>query len=205
MFLGMRFVRPSLGLVALTLACTKVNEQPAAPVAVAPVEAAPPAPKPLARRPVERRPWQQASAAQPAAAAPVAPAVPAGPPFSREKLQQVLEAGLASLNPCWPNGTVTSTTISFEATGEGKLTNVAVSGAPEGQQKCVADRLNALPLPTFAGPPVGVQLPISVGIRGLTQPADPPGSAGAAPPPPTGPAAATAAAPPPPPKLFITP
>jgi hypothetical protein len=189
-------------------ACTKVREQPAA----RPVEVAAPAPVKVAK-PVRRptsSPWPSRPdpAERPAAAALPAEAVGEGTPFSRAKLQTALEAALPGLNPCWPNGTVASATVSFDATSAGKAENVRVAGASSpAQEKCVAEHLGGLKLPSFDGPPVGVQLPITVGLRGLTQPADPttPGAAAAVPS--TAPASPTAAAAPAPaaPRLFVTP
>ena len=158
---------------------------------------APPEPvkvtKPV-RRPAPTSAWTSRPAPAPAAPAALpAEAVGEGTPFSRAKLQAALEAALPGLNPCWPNGTVSAATIAFDATSAGKAENVKVTGASSpAQERCVADHLAGLKLPSFDGPPVGVQLPITVGIRGLTQPADP-----------TAPAQATAAAPAP--KLFVNP
>jgi hypothetical protein len=193
-------------VLAAAGACTKVREQPVAqPVAVAPE------PVKVAKKPV-RRPSSSGWSTPPARAAlPAAPteAVGTGTPFDRNKLQGALEAALPGLNPCWPNGTVAAATISFDATSAGKAENVKVAGASSpGQEKCVADRLAALKLPSFDGPPVGVNLPITVGIRGLTQPADPSAPAAAAPPamPAAAAAAPTAAAPAPAaPRLFVNP
>ena len=193
-------------------ACTKVREQPA----VRPVEVAAPAPvkvvKPV-RRP-SSSPWPSRSepigrpAATPAGLP--AEAVGEGTPFSRAKLQAALESALPGLNPCWPNGTVASATVSFDATSAGKAENVrvAVASSPA-QEKCVADHLGALKLPNFDGPSVGVQLPITIGLRGLTQAADPAAPAGAAAPnaaaAPTGSATPAAAPAPAAPRLFVTP
>jgi hypothetical protein len=189
-------------------ACTKVREQPA----VRPVEVAAPAPakvtKPVRRPSSSPWPSRPDPIGRPAATAGLpAEAVGEGTPFSRAKLQAALESALPGLNPCWPNGTVASATVSFDATSAGKAENVRVAGASSpAQEKCVADHLGALKLPNFDGPSVGVQLPITIGLRGLTQAADPaaPGAAAAAPAAaPAGASATTAAAPAP--RLFVTP
>jgi hypothetical protein len=190
---------PRLTIVAMLVlsgpvGCTKVREQPAP----RPVEVAPPAPVKVAK-PVRRpssSPWptRPDPVARPSAPAALpAEAVGEGTPFSRAKLQTALEAALPGLNPCWPNGTVASATVSFDVSSAGKAGNVRVAGASSpAQEKCVADHLGGLELPKFDGPPVGVQLPITVGLRGLTQPADP------------APAGATAAAPAAP-RVFVNP
>jgi hypothetical protein len=199
------FRRAGLALaVAAAAACTKVREQPVARVVpVAPEPA--PLTKAVRRPPAKSSGWSTGwSDPAPKPEAPTE-AVAGGTPFSRAKLQAALEAALPGLNPCWPNGTVAAATISFDSTGAGKAENVRVAGAssPE-QEKCVADHLAGLSLPSFDGPSVGVQLPITVGIRGLTQAADSPGAppapAPAAPTTATAAAAAPAAAP-----LFINP
>ena len=158
-------------------ACAKVKEQPAAPVAAQPAEEeAPPPPTRQPRRPPPR-PTNGAFGSRTVVtttgqAAPAAES-PAGEAFSRDKLHKTLEAALPSLNPCFPRGTVSQATIAFDASGAGKAENVRVTGGTGDQQRCVAGHISALPLPTFAGPSVGVQLPITFGIAGLTQKPDP--------------------------------
>jgi hypothetical protein len=193
-------------------ACTRVVEQPPAPVV-----SAPPAPVAAPSKAARRSPrpaWNSSSYGAEAAGGPKAAEAPRGyrgptpeeeeaakvMTLQRDKLQKVLDDALPTLTSCWGNESALTASIAFEVTGSGKAENIRMPGAPEGAAKCVADRVRALALPTYTGPVLSIQIPVKVTTRAE-------GSAPAAPPAPGQVAAAApaAAAPPPAPKLFVNP
>jgi hypothetical protein len=194
-------------------ACTRVVEQPPAPVVTPPpppVRAAKSAPRP---RPAWNSSQYGAGAnAGPRAPAAAAPRAYAGPTpeeqeaakvmtLQRDKLQKVLDDALPTLSSCWGTEAALSTNIAFEVTGAGKAENIRMPGAPEAAARCVTERLRGLPLPTYAGPVLSISIPVKVSHQiegrpaGQGQPGQQPGQV----------AAAAASAPPPAPKLFVNP
>jgi hypothetical protein len=206
-------VRLSLAAATLALgpiACTRVVEQPPAPV----VNTPPPpvrVPSKQAKRP--RPAWNSAGYGAGASAGPTAPGATQRPSYrgptpeeeeaakvmtlQRDKLQKVLDDALPTLTSCWGNETQLTANIAFEVTGAGKAENVRMPGAPEAAARCVADRVRALPLPTYTGPVLSIQIPVKVASRVEGHAGVPTNNVAAA--------AAPAAAPPPAPKLFVNP
>ncbi|HEY0706324.1 MAG TPA: hypothetical protein VGG33_05975 [Polyangia bacterium] len=205
-------LRPAFsGLVAVALfgvACTKVVEQPPAPTAaVAPEGETDPDvlyAKVARQKRSARGDWSALSkpAGAPGAREAEKPAEAAqgtGPTsVPREKLQEILDAALPTLSSCWDSATALQTSIAFEVTGAGKAENVRMPGAPKDTERCVAGRVSALALPTYTGPALTIQIPVSV-TPAAPRPASPAPAATA----PSNPSAATptAAAP----SIFVNP
>ena len=129
-----------------------------------------------------------------AAARPAETNQPANEKPQREQLQKVLDTALPTLTSCWSGETALSTSIAFEATGAGKAENIRMPGASPASARCVAERLRGLSLPTYTGPVISIQIPVTVNSATTMRPvAAQPG------------AAAAQAAAPSPPQLFVKP
>lgn len=194
----MRTSRPgvwTMVAVSLTLACTKVREQPVADpepetAAVAPAPRAVAKSRPtLSGGPVtfasdEPAPspsvGKLAPATSPAEAA-AAPGTLNGDPkgLRRAELQRALDGALPGLASCFrgesPPGSVG---LSFEADPSGKIRNVRVGGGGAEAERCVTSTLAGVRLPAFEGKPVPVDFPLAI-QRGAVEtsseaPAQPP-------------------------------
>jgi hypothetical protein len=168
-----------VGLAAVVLAwtvsgCTRENVQPVLPPQA--VVIAPP-PTPAASKPVRPppRPWARPSSFAPdpveaaprlaarAVARPVAAdtlnAHPEG--LSSDVLQNALNAVMPRFGVCFEKMEGSSSVaLSFEVQPSGRTSNSRISGAAAATP-CVADVVSDLKLPSFSGPPVRVQFPLS--------------------------------------------
>jgi hypothetical protein len=212
----------ALTLVAAAPACTKVVEQPPAPPAAIAPSLAETNPEVLyaevaRKKRLGRGAWSAVSkpagsTERPEADKPKEAAQGTGPTsVPREKLQEILDGALPTLTSCWDSATALQTSIAFEVTGAGKAENVRMPGAPKDTERCVAGRVSALALPTYTGPALTIQIPVSVtppssGQKAAAGTPSPGGAAaayGSAPSnaPATAPGTATAAAP----SVFVNP
>lgn len=188
-------VSVALGVSMGTAACTKVREQPPAPV----VESAPgslaaktvsprqrPAPRPAFGAALPAPASSGAVAARPATSPDTAPA-PAGRPLDQAAVNKAVQVATPAMAACLNEGAGShNVQVSFDADPSGRPRNVKLTGAPPEAERCLVGQVSVLRFPEFDGPAVAISFP-------LTTYRPPP-----APPAPSAP-------PPPAPKVFVNP
>lgn len=162
----MEIQRNSVRLVGLAswmlftvVSCTRVRQQtdplPARPL-----------PSPVRNEPVNRPPpVAYRPAPPPPDAAPIAlPNTLNGDPngLKREDINDALQAMLPSLAGCFPGAGPPTVGLSFDAEGNGRASNIKVSGVNAEAEQCVSGVLARAKLPVFQGKSVPVQFPISL-------------------------------------------